>query len=574
VTTTFNPYDEWLGIGQKVTSYYQLIGVRDLEPDIEKIRLAADRAITRVRGHRPGEHAAQWAQLLDLLKRIKGELTDPQSKLAYDKGLRPDKAAALEASAKKAAAEKGGSHALGSGAAVAAKAQPTAANAAEEPDFAPEPAAEWDPMAPVDPHALPTPTNTASVSSPQSQWPASSPVAPQEPSAASAPLVKVAKRGKPQPSTPLVLVGGICLGVLLTVAVVLLNNQLGLFGSARQTASNDNKSEGTGQNSNGQQNQSAANSTSSQNNSSPTTAASTTGAKSSPQSTGNKTPDQQEQPADTATPESDPSATEDMPADDTPETPSDDEPESDAPDTTPATTTDNNTTPEPDPDSDPKPEPEPEPEPESTPDTSMASAEELKALSEALIAARTALQSQEFEEAEKKLADAEASAKSDDHKAMVARLKMAADYLKQFRAAVDRAMKGLEAGVTFQAKDDVMVAVVERKPDAIVVKVGSGNVGGRNQTYQLKTLPLVLGVALADQGLQGNEDAPLIKGVFQALHAKAQPNHIDEVRRWWEKAGDKGAELLPLLDDQKNYEAIANPSETTTKEKSDSDGEL
>ena len=79
MSDSFNPYAEWLGIHHQVTSYYQMIGLPEFEADVDKIRLASERAITRVRSYRPGQYATQWAQLLDLLKRIKSELTDPQA---------------------------------------------------------------------------------------------------------------------------------------------------------------------------------------------------------------------------------------------------------------------------------------------------------------------------------------------------------------------------------------------------------------------------------------------------------------------------------------------------------------
>jgi uncharacterized FlaG/YvyC family protein len=229
------------------------------------------------------------------------------------------------------------------------------------------------------------------------------------------------------------------------------------------------------------------------------------------------------------------------PSDDLPDAPNGTTLEADPETTDPETTTPDTTTPG-----------------TTTPHTddvpAASSADELKSLSDALIAARTALQEQDFEAADEKLSEAETFAKSDEHKAMVARLKKAQEYLSEFRAAIDRAMKTLDAGVSFQVSADVIVAVVERKTNAIIVKVA-----GRNQSYPLNQLPLKLGVALADQGLQESEDAPLIKGVFQALHARATEKHINEVRVWWEKAGEKGAELLPLLDD--DYEAIASPGE-------------
>ena len=49
---------------------------------------AADRALARVRGFRPGVHAAAWARLLDELASAKSCFSDPERKSAYDNRLR------------------------------------------------------------------------------------------------------------------------------------------------------------------------------------------------------------------------------------------------------------------------------------------------------------------------------------------------------------------------------------------------------------------------------------------------------------------------------------------------------
>ena len=82
-------YSEWLGIA--LTSpdphWYDLLSLPVFEANPEVIAHAADRALSRVRRHRPGARAAAWARLLDDLTTAKKILLDPASKAGYDQAL-------------------------------------------------------------------------------------------------------------------------------------------------------------------------------------------------------------------------------------------------------------------------------------------------------------------------------------------------------------------------------------------------------------------------------------------------------------------------------------------------------
>lgn len=86
MTERFNPYRQWLGLDADAErlNHYELLGLSLFEPDQETIRHSADRALARVRSHRPGSHAAIWARLLDELGQAKACLTDPAQKASYD----------------------------------------------------------------------------------------------------------------------------------------------------------------------------------------------------------------------------------------------------------------------------------------------------------------------------------------------------------------------------------------------------------------------------------------------------------------------------------------------------------
>jgi hypothetical protein len=90
VSEAFNPYREWLGLRADIDApdYYQLLGLDRFENDRTRLTTAADRALARVRGFRPGVHAAAWARLLDELASAKSCFSDPERKSAYDNRLR------------------------------------------------------------------------------------------------------------------------------------------------------------------------------------------------------------------------------------------------------------------------------------------------------------------------------------------------------------------------------------------------------------------------------------------------------------------------------------------------------
>ncbi len=89
VAEAFNPYRQWLDLDtSSPQSDYELLGLKPFEQSAATIAAAADRAIARVRSHRPGDQAAAWSRLLDDLNNAKRRLGDAQEKSRYDEGLR------------------------------------------------------------------------------------------------------------------------------------------------------------------------------------------------------------------------------------------------------------------------------------------------------------------------------------------------------------------------------------------------------------------------------------------------------------------------------------------------------
>ena len=89
MSDSFNPYSEWLGIppGDLSPDYYALLGLTRGEGAPEAIIQAADRRMMAIRKIRPGEHAPQWAALLDQIREAKACLLDPRQRAKYDVAL-------------------------------------------------------------------------------------------------------------------------------------------------------------------------------------------------------------------------------------------------------------------------------------------------------------------------------------------------------------------------------------------------------------------------------------------------------------------------------------------------------
>ncbi len=96
MTTDFDPYQEWLGIGphERPPSHYRLLGLQPFESDPDAIQAAADQRMTYVRTFQTGPKSVYTQELLNELAGAKLCLLDPTTKASYDAGLERLQAAA------------------------------------------------------------------------------------------------------------------------------------------------------------------------------------------------------------------------------------------------------------------------------------------------------------------------------------------------------------------------------------------------------------------------------------------------------------------------------------------------
>ncbi len=89
MTTDFDPYQDWLGIGphERPPDHYRLLGLQRFETDPDVIQAAADQRMGYVRKFQMGPKSVYTQELLNELAAAKLCLLDPNTKATYDAGL-------------------------------------------------------------------------------------------------------------------------------------------------------------------------------------------------------------------------------------------------------------------------------------------------------------------------------------------------------------------------------------------------------------------------------------------------------------------------------------------------------
>jgi hypothetical protein len=181
-----------------------------------------------------------------------------------------------------------------------------------------------------------------------------------------------------------------------------------------------------------------------------------------------------------------------------------------------------------------------------------ASPQQLAALAGALTMGRTALTEQNFDEADKFIAQAAELALADEHQQMVARLREVGGYVKQFRSAVEAGAKRLETR-ELPVGTSAIVSFVEVLPDRVIVRTA-----GQNRNYPYAELPPGLAQAIVDQQLDGSDPTSrVVKGAYYAVARGDRKTLVEKAQTWWEEAqlgGVDTSHLMPFLTD--DYESL------------------
>jgi hypothetical protein len=596
MTPSLNPYHQWLDLQPELSSpsYYQMLGLTEGESNGSRIAEAADRAIARVRAFKPGPHAREWSRLIDELKAAKESLLDPAVKAEYDRCLAQGKGRPKSGDEKHAASAPSPAKAPlnadrlppGMAPRVALQMEAPAVNAPAAP-VVPVPAtSQPSPLPALVDNLLPAASYPTSDSFPPAAappgWGASSPVyAP--------PGYSPAGYGAPLPVDPMAPLGALPMSAQPLPAHPLPAQEMYPAASYSSPASaypaampspvpapaeSPQWSVGIGQSA-----LAAASARRAARARRNMAAAAIAGclliavgavvyanrhailAQLDPQLVAENSVEPQ--PVDTSGDDSAPEqsgeakgktgkANTDPPMPVVAPMP-EVKPEL-APEPAPAPVPD--PTPEPKPESKPevKPEPAPAPMPEPAPmPVVMPTKTELIALGKSLTQGRSALAKQDFAAADQAISQAESLAKLPEHQAMVARLKEVGSYVKQFRNAVDQAIKALQPGAEIKVGNSTMVVVVQVSADRLTIRRAGGNV-----TYPIGEIPAGLTMALADSWL--NETDPVnrvIRGSYFAVAEGAEEVHREKAKKYWDEAQSAGVDikhLLPFLTDKYDLE--------------------
>ncbi len=150
----------------------------------------------------------------------------------------------------------------------------------------------------------------------------------------------------------------------------------------------------------------------------------------------------------------------------------------------------------------------------------------------------------QFRAADDALQKATAVAKTAKHQALVGRLQRLNQCANEFWNAVTAAARKLQPVEEISVgSGDLLVIVVEIGRDSITIRNQ-----GLNTTYPFADLPTGLALAIARRSM--DEDDPQTQVLFGAglVTAKdTKPLHIDEARRYWERAASAGVAVEDLL---------------------------
>jgi hypothetical protein len=569
VTDELSPYQRWLRILTDSPDYYELLGLTSEEPDRTRIALAADRAIARVRGHRPGSRAAEWARLLDELRLIKQTLTDPVRKQEYDETLRKKRKSGVRKQPDRGEKSTGNRDSNDSQSA-GGDGNSTRNDELVAPSSTGPQAISFPPIRQLEdelgidlsylsppparsPKDVPPKIGLAKVTDDKLDrvddivLPPMAASAPPEPTPSVGEPLSMSRRpvGRGQPALLPArkkqkgLIGRIFGGAMTCVLVA-----AGVYafvyheepppreGPSDRTETtpvgttllteeqrvaileeNARRERDAGERSDGD--------------SEPVESAEEQGL--DVPHTDAPQPEAPDEPLDPPTPESQlPTLPADVESEaESLEAEAESRLEADVDDVDPSSAI---------------------PSISEIDSTSLSDEQvlELESLWEAI---RHALSEHRLNEAAVHFSRARALARQPEQQARLKRWEQLSGLLSEFRVAVERAMQSMDPGTSFPISATNEVVVVERLPDEIIIRTA-----GKNYKFPLTELPLALGKGLAERGLPAGPRAKVVLGAFQAIHPRASPTHREMTRQWWLEAVEEGedlTDLLPILDEIK-----------------------
>ena len=169
---------------------------------------------------------------------------------------------------------------------------------------------------------------------------------------------------------------------------------------------------------------------------------------------------------------------------------------------------------------------------------------DLARLGDLLQQARSAIAAHQFRAADEALQQATILATTAEHRALVDRLQRLGQCADEFWNAVMTTARKLQATeeITFGA-GELVVLVVENS-----ARFDHDPPSGPEHTYPLADLPAGLALAIAALAVLNEEDpqTQVLFGAGLVTVKEVKPEHMEEARKYWERAAAAGAEVADL----------------------------
>lgn len=202
----------------------------------------------------------------------------------------------------------------------------------------------------------------------------------------------------------------------------------------------------------------------------------------------------------------------------------------------------------------PAPTPTPTPDPAKTDEIPKPTAEELVKLGRAMQKTRDAIAARDFDKASALIEIASEMPHLPEHQAMLDRLKLLLESVRQYHTAILTSISKLQVGSSFEI-GEATVGVVEVRPDKITLRTN-----GQNRAYSIAELPTGLAAELASQTLADDPTTLALKGAYVLASSRASETELKKAREFIEKASgtvEAAKDLLPLFDDK--YDLASKP---------------
>lgn len=168
------------------------------------------------------------------------------------------------------------------------------------------------------------------------------------------------------------------------------------------------------------------------------------------------------------------------------------------------------------------------------PTTSSTDPQKIAAADAALEQAEAAIRSTDWANMKTLAESAEAAAATDQQRQTATAIFQLADLASYYHGGIERALKDLQVGNTFEVTDGFEVAIVDVTSDKLTVRTAA-----KNRSFEIDRLPLVLAHKLASFYVDADATGLAAKAAYQAVTPVSDSRYRDEAIMWLEQIDDE-----------------------------------